>query len=267
MQYKRSMRPWIIPLLLVAGSVQAGELPRWQPGSIASFDIQLNDPASAAVIPDVAVVELDHDVAPGTLQAVQARGAKTICYINAGAWERYRSDKDAFPQTVLGLAYDGFPEERWLDIRRIDLLAPVMRARMDQCKAKGFDAVDPDNVNGYENRTGFDLTRDDQLRYNRWLMQEAHARGLAIALKNTPELAAALASAGYDMAVTESCFADHFCEQFRPFTRAGKPVMDLEYQDEGMAIGDFCAEAKKLGIRALLKTSSSSIGSFRKACD
>lgn len=264
---QRSMRHLFITLLILPTfAVHAAEPARWQPGSIRSFDIQLNDPPSAAAIPDVDVVELDHDTAPGILQAMQQRGTKLICYINAGAWESYRSDRDAFPPEVLGNGYDGYPEERWLDIRQIAKLAPIMRARMDQCAAKGFVAVDPDNINGYDNRTGFPITRADQLAYNRWLMQEAHARGLAIALKNAPEFAQVLSDEGYDMAVTESCFADGFCESFKPFIAAGKPVLDLEYLDEGMSLDDFCEDAKQLGINALLKRSSSSIDDYRATC-
>lgn len=252
---------------ILLGSTAHATPPRWQPTTIATFDIQLNTPASIAEIPDVAVIELDHDTAPGLLRQVKARGAKLLCYINAGSWESYRTDRDQFPTTILGAAYDGFPDERWLDIRNIDALAPIMRARLDQCKAKGFDGVDPDNINGYANETGFAITPADQLRYNRWLMREVHARGLAIALKNAPEFAATLAAEGYDLVVAESCFADGFCEQFQPFLDAGRPVLDLEYRDEGMRPEDFCGEAQALGIRALLKRSSSNVDSLRESCD
>ena len=44
-----------------------------------------------------------------------------------------------------------------MDIRRIDLLAPVMDARLDQCASKGFDGIEPDNIDGYTNDTGFPL--------------------------------------------------------------------------------------------------------------
>jgi len=253
-------------IILLASTAQA-EPARWQPTAIASFDIQLNTPESVADIPAVDMVELDHDSPAGLLQAVKARGTRMVCYINAGAWESYRQDRAQFPAHVLGNVYDGFPDERWLDIRNIKALAPIMLARMDQCKRAGFDAIDPDNVNGYENDTGFDLSRHDQLAYNRWLLQQAHARGLAIALKNTPELAAQLEKDGYDFAVTESCFADAFCEDFQPFLNAKKPVFDLEYQDEGMTLSKFCTMARLLGINAVLKHSSSSVDTMRYSCD
>jgi len=78
---------------------------------------------------------------------------------------------------VLGNDYEGWAGEKWLDIRQISTLAPIMRARLDLCKQKGFDAVEPDNIDGYTNATGFPLTAQDQLDYNIWLANEAHARG------------------------------------------------------------------------------------------
>jgi hypothetical protein len=52
--------------------------------------------------------------------------------------------------------------EKWLDIRRIDLLAPILRARLDLCNVKGFDAIEPDNIEIYDNNTGFPLTYNVQ---------------------------------------------------------------------------------------------------------
>ena len=52
---------------------------------------------------------------------------------------------------------NGWPGERWFDIRRLDVLGSIMRDRIENCRRKGFDAVEPDNVDGYANRTGFPL--------------------------------------------------------------------------------------------------------------
>ncbi len=59
-----------------------------------------------------------------------------------------------------------------------------MKQRIDRAVAKGFDGVEPDNVDGYVNDTGFPLTAQDQLAFNGFLAREAHARNLAIGLKN-----------------------------------------------------------------------------------
>ena len=87
--------------------------------------------------------------------------------VDAGTWEDWRSDAAQFPASVLG-GSNGWPGERWLDIRRIDLLGPITRTRIQMCADKGFAAVDTDNVDGYTNTTGFPLTAADQLAYNRF---------------------------------------------------------------------------------------------------
>lgn len=91
------------------------------------------------------------------------------------------------PLVSAGARVEGWAGERWLDIRKLDILRPLMEARMDLCKRKGFDAIEPDNVDGYVNRSGFPLTAEDQLRYNIWLATAAHARGLSVGLKNDLE--------------------------------------------------------------------------------
>ncbi len=68
-----------------------------------------------------------------------------------------------FPAEVHWQSAGGWAGEYWLDIRQIDLLGPIMEARLDIAAAKGCDAVDPDNVDGYTNDTGFNLTCADQL--------------------------------------------------------------------------------------------------------
>lgn len=55
---------------------------------------------------------------------------------------------------------------------------------MKMCKAKGFPAIDPDNVDGYSNKNGLGLTAEQQLDYSRFLAAEAHGLGLAVSLKN-----------------------------------------------------------------------------------
>ena len=39
-----------------------------------------------------------------------------------------------------------------------DNVRKIMQARLDVAKEKGCDGVDPDNVDGYDNENGLDLT-------------------------------------------------------------------------------------------------------------
>src|SRR5262249_7524684 len=141
--------------------------------------------------------------------ALHTRGRHAVCYISAGTWENWRPDASLFPASVKG-ATNGWPGERWLDIRRLDVLGPIMDARMDHCKAKGFDAVEPDNVDGYANTSGFPLTYQDQLRYNQYLATSAHARGLSVGLKNDLGQVQDLLPY-FDWALNEQCFEYNEC--------------------------------------------------------
>jgi endo-alpha-1,4-polygalactosaminidase (GH114 family) len=194
---------------------------------------------------------------------LHARQRQVICYVSVGSWEEWRPDADKFPDSVIGKDYGGWPGEKWLDIREIDLLAPVIRSRLDGCKAKGFDGIEPDNMDGYTNDTGFDLTYEDQLKYNIWLAEEAHARGLTIGLKNDSDQVAELLPY-FDWALTEDCFDEGWCDQFQPFIAAGKPVFAAEYTDTGITLDRFCSQAKSMAINAILKHRE--LGVYREAC-
>ena len=74
-----------------------------------------------------------------------------MCYISAGTWENWRPDAKRFPAVVKGKPDGGWPGERWLDIRRLDILRPLMRERIQRCARKGFDGVEFDNVDAYTN--------------------------------------------------------------------------------------------------------------------
>ena len=163
----------------------------WKPAVGLTWQWQLSETVDQSF--QVAVYDIDLFESDASLvNDLHAAGRKVICYISAGSWEEWRPDADQFPASVLGNDYEGWPGEKWLDIRQIDLLAPVMRARLDLCKTKGFDGIEPDNIDNYTNDTGFPLTYQDQLAYNIWLANEAHARGLSIGLKNDDEQVADL---------------------------------------------------------------------------
>ena len=203
----------------------------------------------------------DHNAT--VVSALHAQRRKAVCYISVGSWEEWRHDADRFPDAVIGNDYEGWAGERWLDIRQIDLLAPVMGARLDECASKGFDGIEPDNIDGYTNDTGFPLTYEDQLSYNIWLAVEAHARGLSIGLKNDPDQVGDLLP-HFDWALTEDCFAEGWCDELSPFVTAGKAVFAAEYTDTGITIDEICPQAAKLGFNAILKHRD--LDAYREAC-
>ena len=235
----------------------------WRPAPNTSWQLQFSDPPIDQSV-NVAMYDIDlFDTDTSTVAALHAQGRKVVCYINVGAWENWRTDASAFPSAALGKDYAGWPGEKWLDIRRIDLLGPIMRNRFDVCKAKGFDAIDPDNVNGYTNDTGFPLTYQDQITYNIWIANEAHVRGLSIGLKNDSDQIADLLPS-FDWTVTEDCFAQGWCDQVIPFITAGKAVFAIEYTDAGMTTDQFCPQANAMNFNAILKHRN--LDAWRQAC-
>jgi endo-alpha-1,4-polygalactosaminidase (GH114 family) len=224
----------------------------WKPSIGLRWQWQLSDslvdPGIAADVYDIDLFENEADV----VAELHARGRKVICYMSAGSREDWRPDVNLFTSSVIGNDYEGWPGERWLDIRQIELLAPVMRSRLDLCRDKGFDGVEPDNIDSYANDTGFPLTFGDQLKYNRWLAEEAHARGLSIGLKNDPDQVDDLLPY-FDWALTEDCLAEGWCQDMAPFIQAGKPVFAAEYTDTGASLEDLCPQARLWKFSLLLK--------------
>ena len=235
----------------------------WTPAVGLRWQWQLSGlPLDLSVDADMYDIDL-FDSDASVVAALQAQGRKVVCYVSVGSWEGWRPDAGQFPSSVIGKDYVGWPGEKWLDIRQVQALAPVMRARLDLCRDKGFDGIEPDNADGYTNDTGFPLTYEDQIRYNRWLADEAHARGLSIGLKNDPDQVADLLP-HFDWALTEDCFAEGWCEEMTPFIEMGKPVLAVEYTDTGVSIEELCQQAGLLRFSVILKDRD--LGGWQQNC-
>jgi hypothetical protein len=233
----------------------------WHPSPGLTWQWQLDQAVDTFV--DAQVYDIDLYAEQPVIDELHGRDVKLIGYISVGSWEDKRPDSDRFPAELLGKAYVGWPGERWLDIRRLDLLAPIMRARLDLCAAKGFEAVEPDNIQIHDNDTGFPLTYADQWAYARWLAQEAHARGLAIGLKNAPEMVAQ-ALPLFDFAVTEDAFFYNWIDQMLPFIDAGKPVFAAEYTDMEVDFKAACDWGRSHRVNFILKNRI--LTAFRQTC-
>lgn len=231
----------------------------WKPTPRTSWQIQLQGTIDSSFNVQVYFLDLV-DTPTTTIRQLQQQGRKVVCYFSAGSWEDWRPDANAFPAAALGNQLDGWPGEKWLDIRNLTALGPIMSARLDLAVNKGCNGVDPDNVDGYANNTGFSLTPQDQLTYNRWLAQQAHTRGLGIGLKNDLEQIPELVS-HFDWAVNEQCFQYNECTTLLPFINAGKPVFGIEYEGNTSA---FCPQANSWNFDFLKKRLS--LDAWRTAC-
>jgi hypothetical protein len=246
-----------LPLVISAADEPAADW--WQPSPGTSWQWQLSGQIDTSL--DVQMYDIDlFDAPQDTIDQLHADGRVVICYFSAGSWEDWRADADDFPPEVLGNDLDGWEGEKWLDIRQLEVLGPIMAARLDLAAQKDCDGVEPDNVDGYTNDTGFPLTGQDQLNYNIWLSEQAHARGLSIGLKNDLDQIGALLPY-FDWALNEECFTYTECDLLTPFVQANKAVFGVEYELES---SQFCPQANALNFDFLKKNWG--LDAWRESC-
>ncbi|MDP2683748.1 MAG: endo alpha-1,4 polygalactosaminidase [bacterium] len=226
-----------------SNSIAPEDIDWWVPSPEASWQWQLSGTINTEY--DVDIYDVDLVNTPQkTIDELQTKGVKVICYFSAGSWENFRSDANEFPDEVLGNKLEGWADEKWLDVSNYQQFSSIMEARLDLAVEKKCDGVESDNVDGYQNNNGFSLTASDQLVYNRWLATEAHDRGLSIGLKNDLDQIEDLVGV-FDFAVNEQCFEYDECEELLPFTNQGKAVLGVEYELE---TDEFCEEANSMNF-------------------
>ncbi len=231
----------------------------WRPPPGTTWQWQLTGEIDTSVEAEMFDVDL-FETPPEVIEELHQLGKVVICYFSAGTYEPWRPDAEKFPEEILGEPLVDWPDERWLDIRRLDVLGPIIEARLDLAVEKGCDGVEPDNVDAYQNESGFPLTYEDQLNYNLWLAEQAHKRGLSVGLKNDLDQIPAL-EPYFDWALNEECFYYGECEKLRPFIEKGKAVFQVEYY---LDPEDFCPEANAMGFSSMKKRPE--LDAWRIAC-
>lgn len=214
-------------MLLSLGAPSAAAEVRLPPPN-ATFDYQLG--GSFPPAPDVAIVDRDRTSRP-------ARGTYSVCYVNAFQtqpndarwWKRHH------PELLLRrsgrLVKDGAWNELLLDTSSSGKRARLTRivgGWFDGCARRGFDAVEPDNLDSWTRSQG-QLTLAQNRAFVRQLIARAHWADLAIAQKNTTELLPSRLP--FDFAVAEECQTYGECGEY--MRRYGARVYEIEYSRAG----------------------------------
>ncbi|KAF2867967.1 glycoside hydrolase superfamily, partial [Massariosphaeria phaeospora] len=197
-----------------------------------SWDIVLNgggsiDKISQVIEDDYQVIDIDlFDTSKETISDLKA-SKKVICYFSAGSQEGWRSDSDEFKNGDVGNALDGWPDEKWVDVKS-DNVRNIMKKRIKMAAENGCTAIDPDNVDGFVSQDGFGYDKSAYVDYLRFLAQEAQTNNLAIGLKNAVDLIPEVVNF-MQFAINEQCHEFRECDQYKPFTAANKAVFNIEY--------------------------------------
>jgi hypothetical protein len=232
----------------------------YKPVPEVSFDWDLRSDIPVDMIYNAEVIDLDaFDTSVELIDALHAQGKKVFAYVSVGSWEDWRPDAGSFPNEVIGNSYPGWEGEKFLDIRQIDLLAPIMKARFDMIKEKGFDGIEPDNIdlNSWTvEELGFPISDADVITYSQWLAQQAHNRGLSIGQKNASDLAEQLVNT-FDWILLEDAFYEGTQDDAQVYIQHNKAVFATEYTDNFtqsyLFTGEVCNEASQLHYTAILK--------------
>jgi hypothetical protein len=217
------------------------------------------------------------------VRALHAAGRYSICYVEAGAYQTSFPDRANFAPADYGnrakrYGMQGYANEWWFDIAgfagyvagrpgtlhgaAVDIAAGLDK-RIRECALEGQDALEPDDLDGYTNPGdtgvaggGWHLTRADSAGFERWLAHDAHAHGLAVFQKNDPANAAA-GVAQFDGMIIEECnYYRDPCSgaggDATAYLRAGKPVLNAEYTQDGETTARFCGADLAAGITGAL---------------
>ncbi|GAA5153980.1 endo alpha-1,4 polygalactosaminidase [Amycolatopsis dongchuanensis] len=221
---------WAVLVLTLCGACAPAAPPAAviPPPVKAAFDYQLGGayPPPAGV----GIVSRDHS-------APAVPGLYNICYVNA--FQAQPGTEEEWDELVLRDA-NGEPiiDEDW-DEALLDLRTPAKRERVaakvgawvDDCAARGYQAVEPDNYDSYT-RSHDLLTADDAQAFIRLLSAHAHEKGLAVGQKNTSELAGRREANGLDFAVAEECGEQDACDEYT--SAFGDHVLVVEYTGAGL---------------------------------
>ncbi|MGA2012723.1 MAG: endo alpha-1,4 polygalactosaminidase [Solirubrobacteraceae bacterium] len=213
------------------------------------------------------------------VSAIHAAGHYSVCYVEVGAYQTgYPDDASYLPadygRRARRYEMQGYPNEWWLNIAGFRTyvagepstltgaavnIAAVLGKRFAWCALEGQDAVEPDDLDGYTNRSatgaaggGWRLTQADAAGFERWIAYQVHADHLAVLQKND-SANATVDEPLFDGVITEECNAyDDPCAgpggDWDAYLAAGKPVLNAEYTQDGETTATFCSADDAWGI-------------------
>ncbi|WP_407543218.1 endo alpha-1,4 polygalactosaminidase (plasmid) [Deinococcus radiomollis] len=223
----------------VPASVSDIKLP---PSGVVGWDLQLGAGGDSDVTVPAGVKVLDVDgfsISASKVSQLNAQGVYTLCYLDVGSYEPSRPDSNQYPASLKLQQDPNWPGEYFLDVTDVfkpgSVLATILTNRLEMCKDKGFSAIDPDNLQNDENIVGGRITVQQQIDFNGWVADQAHARGLAVFQKNGPDKIMLRDRTGkmmvekFDGILNEQCQQYGECAALSEYTKRGKLALNIEY--------------------------------------
>ena len=181
-------------------------------------------------------------------------GGYSICYVNAF---QTQSDEDGVDRPdersnwPSGLVLSELGDDpNWGGEYLVDISTAAkqgaalvhLQPMIDTCVAKGFQAVEFDNLDSWTRFDGTGLEgavpygQNEAAAFAELLVDYTHDVGLAVGQKNAPQLGAeiSLRLIGFDFAIAEECGFYDECEAYTDVF--GDDVIVIEYTDAGFSV-------------------------------
>ncbi len=198
----------------------------YQPMVSSTWHWQLAGNINTSYNVDVYILNL-FDTSKPLINQFHSEKRKVICRFSVGKYAPSLPDANDFSSDDLGNARKGSPEEFWIDIHS-ENVKKIMQGRLDLAAQKNCDGVQLDNIDSYRRDTGFLISLEDQISYNKFLADQAHERGLGAGLTNDIDQASKQAD-NFDFVINEQCHEFDECQKLIDFISMGKPVFNAEY--------------------------------------
>jgi hypothetical protein len=241
----------VLGMGLAAQSAQAATVAL--PPVNGQFDYQIG--GAYTPLSSVSIVDRDRSASP-------VAGKYNICYVNAfqtqpdeaSFWTSGHSNLLVKRANGTNLTDPDWPGEFILDTStaaKRSSIATIVNGWIDGCKTKGFQAIEPDNLDSWT-RSLNKLTKANNVAYATLLATHAHSIGLAIAQKNTSELGTTgKTSVGFDFAIAEECQVYAECGSYTgPY---GNRVIEIEYTDNARSAYTTACAAQGKNISVILR--------------
>lgn len=197
-----------------------------------------------------------------TVAALHARHDHVICYMEVGTAGNYGGEYTTYYDELqsagdLGNTLPGYSSENFININEPSAVTIVESIIKQQCAAKGFDGVETDldeTFNDNEGNPGnFTITEANEESYMTTLAHYMHSLGLAWIIKNPDDIGdASYADAMFPLAdavLTEQCNEYDSCGYLSEY-QGVKAIFNAEY-DASLYPG-FCTYDDAHGINGVL---------------
>lgn len=224
------------------------------------WDWQIGASSDAAVViqPGLKMIDLDgFNTSAAKVAEIKSKGVYTLCYLDVGSWEPGRPDSADYPAYLKIKQDPDWPQEYFLDVKDVfkanSVLAAILKKRFQMCIDKGFDGIEPDNLQNDENAGGL-ITLQQQIDFNGFIADMAHQMGIAIVQKNGPDKILLKDRTGkmmvekFDGILNEECQQFSECGPLAEYVKRGKMAVNTEYK-----VAPNCTTSNSLVINTIRK--------------